>query len=97
MNSSSEGIYWLVGQATQATSDASTWLDSQSITAVAILTLAALVQSTVGFAAALFGLPLLMLAGIDLMSAVVMIITAMLPQNFLSVWKLRDSIQLKEV
>lgn len=92
-----EGVCWLLGQSNQVTSDGTAWLDAQSISAIVILTLAALVQSTVGFAAALFGLPLLMLAGADLMSAVVMIITAMLPQNFLSVWKLRQSIQFKEV
>lgn len=62
-----------------------------------ILSAAAFVQSTVGFAAALFGLPLLLWAGNDFMAAQVLIITAMMPQNLLSVWKLRKSLDLKEV
>ena len=64
---------------------------------IAILAAAAFIQATVGFAAALFGLPLLIWAGSDLMQAQVMIIAAMLPQNVLSVWKLRKSIDLREV
>ncbi len=78
------------------------WLSStigtqQTALSLAILALAALLQSTVGFAAAMFGLPLLLWVGNDLMSAQVMIITAMLPQNMLAVWKLRKSIDYREV
>ncbi|QDV23979.1 TSUP family transporter [Aureliella helgolandensis] len=64
---------------------------------ILILAGSAFVQATVGFAAALFGLPLLLWAGNSLVEAQVMIITAMLAQNFLSVWKLRRSIDLREV
>ena len=70
---------------------------SQLLLNLTILGLAALIQATVGFAAALFGLPLLLLAGNDLVDSQVMIITAMLPQNFLAVWKLRRSIDYREV
>ena len=62
-----------------------------------ILALAAFIQATVGFAAALVGLPLLLWAGNDLVSSQIMIISAMLPQNILSVWKLRHSIDYSEV
>lgn len=62
-----------------------------------ILGVAAFVQATVGFAAALFGLPLLLWAGNSLLEAQLMIITAMLPQNFLSVYKLRSSIHYREI
>lgn len=85
-------------------SDASTasdgWLasiDQQASLSILIVCLAAFVQATVGFAAALLGLPLLLWAGNDLMSSQVMVITAMMPQNILSVWKLRKSIQIREV
>lgn len=64
---------------------------------ILILALAAFVQTTVGFAAALIGLPLLMWAGNDLMESQIMIISAMLPQNLLAVWKLRKSIDLREI
>jgi uncharacterized protein len=62
-----------------------------------ILAFAAFIQATVGFAAALFGLPLLLWAGNDLVDSQIMIITAMLPQNILAVWKLRKSIDYREV
>lgn len=72
-------------------------LDSTIMWSMLILAIAAFVQATVGFAAALFGLPLLLWVGNDLMSSQVMIITAMLPQNIFAVWKLRRNIGLKEV
>ena len=71
-------------------------IPTRSYINIAILGLAAFIQATVGFAAALFGLPLLLLAGNDLMESQVMIITAMLPQNLLAVWKLRSSIDYRE-
>ncbi len=69
----------------------------QIVLSLAILSLAAFVQATVGFAAALFGLPLMLWVGNDLVSSQIMIITAMLPQNILAVWKLRHSIDYTEV
>lgn len=72
-------------------------LTDQTLWTIAILTAAALIQATVGFAAALFGLPFLIWAGNDLMTAQVLIITAMLPQNVLAVWKLRKAIDFNEV
>jgi hypothetical protein len=72
-------------------------LTSRVLWTLIILSASALIQTTVGFAAALFGLPLLMWAGNDLMESQIMIITAMLPQNVFAVWKLRKSIDLREV
>lgn len=72
-------------------------IDQQAVLSILIVCLAAFVQATVGFAAALLGLPLLLWAGNDLMSSQVMVITAMMPQNILSVWKLRKSIHIREV
>jgi uncharacterized membrane protein YfcA len=69
----------------------------QTALSLLILALAAFIQSTVGFAAALFGLPLLIWAGNDLVEAQIMVITAMMPQNMLAVWKLRKSIDYREV
>lgn len=76
---------------------ASYLLDERIVWSLFILSAAAFIQATVGFAAALFGLPLLLWAGNDLMEAQVLIITAMMPQNVWSVWKLRKSIEFKEV
>ncbi|GAB5404706.1 MAG: sulfite exporter TauE/SafE family protein [Aureliella sp.] len=89
-----------VGQFGEALEPATTWaktFDQQFFASIAIVCLAAFVQATVGFAAALLGLPLLLWAGNDLMTSQVMIITAMMPQNILSVWKLRKSINVREV
>lgn len=72
-------------------------LNEQVVWSTLILAVAALIQSTVGFAAALFGLPLLLWAGNDLVTAQVLILTAMMPQNLFSVWKLRREIRLREV
>ncbi|MEZ6136217.1 MAG: sulfite exporter TauE/SafE family protein [Pirellulaceae bacterium] len=74
-----------------------TILSERVVLSLLILALASFIQATVGFAAALFGIPLLMWAGNDLIAAQVMIITAMLSQNLLSVWKLRHSIDYGEV
>ena len=74
-----------------------TVLTQQTGLTLLILALAAFIQATVGFAAALFGLPLLLWAGNDLVASQIMIITAMLPQNILAVWKLRQSIDYREV
>ncbi len=70
---------------------------TQIVLSLLILSLAAFVQATVGFAAALFGLPLMLWAGNNLVASQIMIITAMLPQNLLAVWKLRHSIDYSEV
>lgn len=72
-------------------------LTHQLVLSLLILALAAFVQATVGFAAALFGLPLLLWVGNDLVDSQIMIITAMMPQNILAVWKLRKSIDYREV
>jgi hypothetical protein len=79
------------------TSLAGELLSSRTMWSVLIVAAAALIQATVGFAAAVFGLPLLLWAGNDLMESQVLIITAMLPQNILAVWKLRKSIDFREV
>lgn len=72
-------------------------LSTQTVWSCLIVAASALVQATVGFAAAMFGLPLLLWAGNNLMESQVLLVTAMLPQNLLSLWKLRHSIDLREV
>ncbi len=72
-------------------------LSEKTLWTIAILAASALVQATVGFAAAVFGLPLLLWAGNNLMESQVLIISAMLPQNILAVWRLRKSIDYREV
>lgn len=72
-------------------------LSQRTAWSILILAAASFIQATVGFAAALFGLPLLIWAGNDLMTAQVLIITAMLPQNLFAVWRLRHSITPREV
>lgn len=62
-----------------------------------MLTIAATIQATVGFAAALFAMPLLIWGGSNLMAAQLMVVTAMLPQNVFGVWRLRHAITLQEV
>ena len=64
---------------------------------VLILTAAATLQAAVGFAAAMFAMPLLLWAGNDLVTAQLLIITAMFPQNVFGLWKLRESITFREV
>jgi hypothetical protein len=70
---------------------------AQAVWSCLIVAASALVQATVGFAAAMFGLPLLLWAGNDLMESQVLLVTAMFPQNVFSLWKLRRSIDLREV
>lgn len=64
---------------------------------VFVLGLSALLQSTAGFGAALFGLPLLLWAGNSLVEAQILILSAMLPQNVFASWRLRKSIDYREV
>ncbi len=84
----------VIGSRDAANEASSTW---PLLCSIAILAAAAFVQATVGFAAALFGLPLLLWAGNDLMQAQVLIITAMLPQNIFAVWKLREHLNWREI
>lgn len=70
---------------------------TQTFWSCLIVAAAALVQATVGFAAAMFGLPLLLWVGNDFVESQVLLITAMFPQNLFSLWKLRRSIDLREV
>ena len=62
-----------------------------------IVAASAFVQATIGFAAAMFGLPLLLWAGNDLMESQVLLVTAMLPQNVFSLWTLRRSLDFREI
>jgi uncharacterized membrane protein YfcA len=50
----------------------------------------------IGFAAAMFGIPILMLCGFEMPEAQVIVITAMLPQNILAVWQLRKELSWRE-
>lgn len=71
-------------------------MDAQTIATVLILAGSACLQATVGFAAGLMGIPLLLWVGNTLPEAQVLIITAMLPQNALLLWKLRSHTSLSE-
>ncbi|MFK7737840.1 MAG: TSUP family transporter [Pirellulaceae bacterium] len=71
--------------------------DPQTWGSICVLTLSSVIQASFGFAAALFGMPLLLWLGNDLMSSQVMIISAMLPQNILGLYRLRKSLDLREV
>jgi uncharacterized membrane protein YfcA len=73
------------------------FFEPQFVATLFILAGSACLQATVGFAAGLMGIPLLLWAGNSLPEAQVLIITAMLPQNALLVWKLRHHIQPREV
>lgn len=64
---------------------------------VVILVVSAILQATAGFGAALFGLPLLLLAGNQLFEAQLLLLCAMLPQNVFACWRLRKSIDYREV
>jgi uncharacterized membrane protein YfcA len=72
-------------------------LSTQTMWSCLIVAAAALVQATVGFAAAMFGLPLLMWVGNDFVESQVLLVTAMFPQNLFNLWKLRHKIDLREV
>lgn len=72
-------------------------LTSLTLWSCLIVATSALVQATVGFAAALLGLPLLLWAGNDMIQAQVLLVTGMMPQHILGVWKLRHSIDWREV
>jgi uncharacterized protein len=73
------------------------FLEPQVIATVFILASAACLQATVGFAAGLMGIPLLLWAGNSLPEAQTLIITAMLPQNALLLWKLRHHTSASEI
>jgi uncharacterized protein len=64
---------------------------------VVILVVSALLQATAGFGAALLGLPLLLMAGNKLFEAQLLLLCALLPQNVFACWRLRKSIDYREV
>ncbi len=72
-------------------------LSTQTIWSCLIVAAAAFLQATVGFAAAMFGLPLLMWVGNSFLESQVLVVAAMLPQNIFGLWKLRGSIDFREV
>jgi len=65
---------------------------SQYLLVSLILFLSSVVQGSVGFAAGLFGIPLLMLTGISLPDAVAISIVASAAQNLVAAWQLRREI-----
>jgi uncharacterized membrane protein YfcA len=69
----------------------------QVVATIFILAGSACLQATVGFAAGLMGIPLLLWVGNTLPEAQVLIITAMLPQNALLLVKLRRHITPREI
>ena len=74
--------------------DTTWWLTTALIGA--ILAFCGALQAMIGFAAAMFGIPLLMLCGFEMPEAQVIVITAMLPQNILAVWQLRKELSWRE-
>jgi uncharacterized membrane protein YfcA len=74
--------------------DTNWWLTTALIGA--ILAFCGALQAMIGFAAAMFGIPLLMLCGFEMPEAQVIVITAMLPQNVLAVWQLRKELTWRE-
>lgn len=74
--------------------DTTWWLTTALIGA--ILAFCGALQAMIGFAAAMFGIPLLMLCGFEMPEAQVIVITAMFPQNVLAVWQLRKELKWRE-
>jgi uncharacterized membrane protein YfcA len=68
---------------------------SQYLVVSLILFLSSVVQGAVGFAAGLFGIPLLMLTGISLPDAVAISIVASAVQNLVAAWQLRREIDFR--
>ena len=68
---------------------------SQYLLVSLILFLSSVVQGAVGFAAGLFGIPLLMLTGISLADAVAISIVASAVQNLVAAWQLRREIDYR--
>ena len=60
-----------------------------------VLFLSSIVLGSVGFAAGLFGIPLLVLTGISFPDAVAMSLVAAAPQNLIPVWQLRREIDFR--
>ena len=60
-----------------------------------VLFLSSIVLGAVGFAAGLFGIPLLVIAGISFPDAVAMSLVAAAPQNLIPCWQLRREIDFR--
>src|SRR6476469_8768888 len=60
-----------------------------------VLFLSSIVLGAVGFAAGLFGIPLLVIAGISFPDAVAMSLVAAAPQNLIPAWQLRREIDFR--
>src|SRR3954462_12337124 len=60
-----------------------------------ILFASSVVQGAVGFAAGLFGIPLLMLSGVSFPDAVAISLVAAAPQNIIPTWQLRQDIDFR--
>lgn len=60
-----------------------------------VLFASSVVQGAVGFAAGLFGIPLLVLSGISFPDAVAMSLVAAAPQNIIPAWQLRREIDYR--
>jgi uncharacterized protein len=69
----------------------------QYATVSLILLASSVVQGAVGFAAGLFGIPLLLLSGISFPDAVAIILVAAAPQNMIPAWRLRHEIDFRLV
>src|SRR3954469_817081 len=67
----------------------------QYVTVSLVLFFSSVVLGAVGFAAGLFGIPLLVLSGISFSDAVAMSLVAAAPQNLIPAWQLRREIDFR--
>jgi uncharacterized membrane protein YfcA len=67
----------------------------QYVTVSLVLFFSSIVLGAVGFAAGLFGIPLLVLSGISFPDAVAMSLVAAAPQNLIPAWQLRKEIDFR--
>jgi uncharacterized membrane protein YfcA len=75
--------------------DYATFSLSQYAAVSLILFASSFVQGAVGFAAGLFGIPLLVMAGVSFPDAVAMSLIAAAPQNIIPAWQLRHDIDFR--
>jgi hypothetical protein len=67
----------------------------QYVTVSLVLFFSSIVLGSVGFAAGLFGIPLLVLSGVSFPDAVAMSLVAAAPQNLIPAWQLRREIDFR--
>lgn len=84
---------WMVAELTAAPSVAAQFTAAQYAEVGLIVFFGSIVQGTVGFAAGLFGIPLLLLAGLELPQAIMIVLIAGFGQNMLGSYKLWHAVE----